>query len=315
MKAAVINSFGEPGIFEISEVPEPVPGDHDILIETWAGSINPIDWKQRKGNHKFLFGAPFPIVLGYDVSGVVKKTGTKVSDFKDGDYVCGVLNNKYGGGLCQFARGSEKCFARVNAPVDLAASAALPLTGLTALQALRDKGRIASGMKVLIIGAAGGVGHYAVQIAKIYESEVYAVSSERHKEFVDSLAKNTFIDYQKEDILKLKERFHIVFDTVGSLTFPKCKHILLPGGVYINTLPRPKILWHKILSVFTNGKKVKTLLMRHNQHDLNLLLSWVQTNQLKICIDKVFGIHEIAEAHAYSEAEHTQGKILIRYNW
>lgn len=315
MKAAIINAFGKPEVFKISEIPEPVIGINDILIEAKAGSINPVDWKQRKGNHRFLFGSPFPIVLGYDVSGIVKKTGNKVKDFKEGDPVCGVLNNKYGGALGQYARGSQKCFAKVHSPVDLSNAAALPLAGLTALQALRNKGRIASGMKVMIIGAAGGVGHYAVQIARNYECDIYAVSSEKHKKFVDELARNTFIDYQKEDILKYPEHFHIIFDTVGNYSFPECKHLLLPGGTYINNLPRPKIIGHKFLAVFTRFKKVKTLLMRQNQADLYLLLGWVQTGQLKICIDKEYSITEMAEAHTYSEAGHTEGKILIRYDW
>ena len=315
MKAVVIRSFGKPEVLAIEDLQEPLIGEKDILVETIAGSINPIDWKQRKGNHRFIFGSHFPIVLGYDISGIVRRIGTKVQNFSVGDSVCGVLNNKYGGGLSQFVRGSEKCFTKVPSSVDLGKSAALPLAGLTALQALRDKGKIASGMKVLIIGAAGGVGHFAIQVAQIYECEVFAVTSEKHKDFINNLAKTTFIDYQKEDFLNSTERFHIIFDTVGKYSFPKCKHLLSSNGVYINTLPRPKILVHKFLSLFTQQKKVRTLLMRHLPTDLHLLISWVQSGQLKIGIDKEFSIHEIAEAHAFSEAGHTQGKILIRYQW
>ena len=315
MKAALINAFGEPLVFAIGEIPEPVLGDHDVLIEAKAGSVNPIDWKQRMGNHRFLFGSPFPIMLGYDVSGIVKKTGTKVTDFKKGDTVCGVLNNKYGGALGQFVCGHQKCFAHVYSTLDLAQLAVLPLSGLTALQALRDKGKISTGKKVLVIGAAGGVGHYAIQIARIYESKVFAVSSEKHKPFIDTLAENTFIDYTKENILEFKERFDIIFDTVGKYSFPKCKHLLLRGGIYINNLPRPKILYHKLLALFTHRKKAKTLLMRHVSGDLQLLVDWVQAEHIKLHIDKEFSIHQMAEAHTYSEAGHTEGKILIRYNW
>ncbi len=315
MKAVIIQSFGTPDVFDIVDIPEPVIGENEILIETKAGSINPIDWKQRKGNHRFIFGSSFPIVLGYDVSGIVKKTGSKVKKFREGDQVCGILDNKYGGGLGQYARGSQKCFSHVPRAIDLAISAALPLAGLTALQALRDKGNIASGMKVMIIGAAGGVGHYAVQIARIYETEIVAVASEKHRKFIDQLAKTSFLDYMKTDILKISDRFHIIFDTVGKYTFPKCKHLLIPGGIYINTLPRPKILLHKMLAVFTRRKKVRTLLLHRNPSDLKLLIDWVQTKQIKICIDIEYNIKNIVEAHDYSEAGHTEGKILIRYNW
>ena len=315
MKAALIHAFGKPEVFTIGEIPEPTLGDHDILVEAKAGSINPVDWKQRMGNHKFLFGSPFPIMLGYDVSGIVKKTGSKVTDFKQGDTVCGVLNNKYGGALGQFVRGHQKCFSHVYSTLDLAQMAVLPLAGLTALQALRDKGKISTGKKVLVIGAAGGVGHYAIQVARVYESQVFAVSSEKHKSLIDTLAENTFIDYTKENILEIKERFDIIFDAVGKYSFPKCRHLLSPGGIYINTLPRPKILVHKLLSLLTRWKKVKTLLMRQDRGDLQLLVDWVQAGHIKLHVDKEFSIHQMAEAHAYSEAGHTEGKILIRYDW
>lgn len=315
MKAVLIHAFGEPSVFTVGEIPEPILGNHDILVEAKAGSVNPIDCKQRKGNHRFLFGSPFPIMLGYDVSGTVLKTGNKVTDFKEGDAVCGVLNNKYGGALGQFIRGHQKCFAHIYSTLDPVQLAVLPLAGLTALQALRDKGKISSGKKVLIIGAAGGVGHFAIQVAGIYESQVFAVSSIKHKTFIDTLAENTFIDYTKENILELKEQFDIIFDTVGKYSFPKCKHLLLPGGIYINNLPRPKILFHKFLALFTRGKKVKTLLMHHDRADLQLLTDWVQAGHIKLHIDKEFSIHQMAEAHTYSEAGHTEGKILIRYDW
>jgi NADPH:quinone reductase-like Zn-dependent oxidoreductase len=315
MKAAVIINFGNPEVFEISNISEPVIKENEILIEVVSGSVNPIDWKQRRGNHRFIFGSPFPIVLGYDVAGTVVKTGIKVSDFNNGDRVCGVLNNKYGGGLGQFAKGTGKCFAKVPANIDVIISAALPLSGVTALQALRDLGKIRKGDKVLIIGAAGGVGHYAVQISAIFGAEIHAVSSIRHKGFVENLAVVHFIDYLKTDILKLSHRFNIVFDTVGKYSFPKCRHLLLPGGTYINTLPRLKILVHKIISLFTKGKKVKTFLMKHNSKDLAQLVEWIENGKLKIFIDKEFSINNVAQAHEYSELGHTEGKILIRYFW
>ena len=315
MKAVVIHAFGKPEVFEINDIRKPQIGENDILIETIGGSVNPVDWKQRKGNHRFLFGSPFPIVLGYDVSGIVIETGKKIQHFKPGDRVCGVLDNKYGGGLAQYAYGSQKCFVHVPSSIDHATSAVLPLAGLTALQALRNKGKIRKGMNVMIIGAAGGVGHYAMQIARIFETRIFAVSSSRHKAFIDRLASNTFLDYTQYDVLRITERFDIIFDAVGKYSFPICMHLLKQGGVYINTLPRPKILVHKLLTIFTRGKKVKTLLMHQNQHDLELLLGWIQKGSLKLCIDKEFTVGQIAQAHKYSESGRTEGKILLRYDW
>lgn len=313
MKAVIINKFGNPDVFEISDIPEPRINSNEILIEVIAGSVNPIDWKQRKGNHRFILGAPFPIVLGYDVAGIVVKIGADIEKFAIGDKVCGVLNNKYGGGLGKFARGAEKCFAKVPGNIKLSESAAVPLAGLTALQALRDLAKIRKGSKILIIGAAGGVGHFAVQIAAIMGAEIFVVSSNRHKDFLKGLANVSFIDYRAKDILKLNLHFNIIFDVAGKYSYPKCKHMLYNCGTYITTLPRPKILIHKVISWFERGKKVKTLLMKHSSSDLQRILEWIDAGKIKIKIDKEFFIDDIAKAHEYSEAGHTEGKILIQY--
>jgi NADPH:quinone reductase-like Zn-dependent oxidoreductase len=267
------------------------------------------------GKHKFIFGSPFPIILGYDVAGTITKTGQDTIGFSVGDKICGVLDNKYGGGLGQFAKGKQNCFCKIPENVDHSVSAALPLAGLTALQALRDKGKIKKDDKILIIGAAGGVGHFAVQLAEIFKAQVYAFSSEKHKLFLERITNATFIDYQKTDILSFTLKFNIIFDTIGQYPFPMCQKLLLPGGIHISTLPRPKIILHKIISLFTNGKKAKTLLMRHSASDLSQLLSLVQLGKLKICIDKDFSIYDISKAHKYSEAGHAEGKILIKYIW
>jgi len=314
MKAAVINNFGSSEVFSIADVPEPEISENELLIEVVSGSVNPIDFKQRKGNHKLLFGSNFPIVLGYDVAGTVIKTGKDIHDFHQGDKVCGVLNNKYGGGLGAFAKGAGKCFALLPDDIDIAKSAALPLSGLTALQALRDKADLKKDEKILIIGAAGGVGHFATQIASIYEAEITVTSSDRHRKFLEGITKVNFIDYTKTDIFKLNQQFHVIFDTVGKYSFLKLMHMLLPGGIYINTLPRPKILAHKFVSLFTRNKRVKTLLMKHNRNDLKLLVSWVSDGMLNIFIDKEFPLNKVGEAHSYMEEGHTEGKILIRYN-
>lgn len=313
MKAAVINHFGGPEVFEIAEVEIPEIKDDELLLETRGGSVNPIDWKQRKGNHRFIFGAKFPIILGYDVSGTVVKTGRKIQRFKVGDKLYGVLSNAYGGGLGQFAKGKENCFARIAQQVDLAESAVLPLSGLTALQVLRDKANLTKGKKLLLIGAAGGVGHYALQIAELLGAKVYAVSSEAHYNFIRKLSGCQFIDYTKVPIKSLSERFDIIFDTIGRYPFPKYKHLLNPGGIHVNILPRPKILLYKILSGFTRGKKVRTHLMKHSANDLKLLMKWVAEGKLTLCIDKEYSLKEIGKAHAYMEKGHTEGKILIRY--
>ena len=314
MKAAIINQFGTPDVFEVTAIKTPKIKNDQLLIKVMAVSINPIDWKQRKGNHKLILGSPFPIVLGYDVCGEVMETGSEIKQFKKGDKVFGVLDNKYGGALAEFAVAHENCIVHQPENISGAEAAAFPMASLTALQALRDKAGLQKGQSVLILGASGGVGHMAIQIAKIMGAKVIAVSSESSKTFVEQFHPDEFIDYRSQDILSLKQKVDVFFDVAGIYSFPKCKHLLNPGGVYVNTLPRPKILIHKILQWFTNGKKAKTLLMKHHQKDLSQIKQWIEENKISVKIDRSFTLENISEAHAFAQQGHSKGKNVVLMN-
>lgn len=314
MKAAIINQFGTPDVFEVTAIETPKIKNDQLLIKVKAVSINPIDWKQRKGNHKFILGSPFPIVLGYDICGEVVETGSEIKQFKKGDKVFGVLDNKYGGALAEFAVAHENCIFHQPENISDAEAAALPMASLTALQALRDKAGLQKGQTVLILGASGGVGHMAIQIAKIMGAKVIAVAGESSKTFVEQFHPDEFIDYRSQDILTLKQKVDVFFDVAGIYSFPKCKHLLKPGGVYINTLPRPKILIHKILQWFTNGKKVKTLLMKHHQKDLFQIKQWIEENKISVKIDRSFTLENISDAHTFAQQGHSKGKNVVLIN-
>lgn len=314
MKAAIINKFGSSAVFKISDIQIPKPKDNQILVRVFATSINPIDWKQRKGNHKYILGSPFPIVLGYDVCAEIVEIGVLVTKFKIGDIVFGVLNNKYGGALAEYALGTEECFAMAPRNIRFEHAAAFPMASLTSLQAFRDKALIKPGMTVLINGASGGVGHIAVQIARIMGAKVIAVSSSRNQLFVETLGPDQFIDYSTQDILKINQKVDIFFDVAGVYSFPQCHHLLNHGGVYITTLPRPKILIHKILQLFTHRKKVKTLLMKHSNSDLEQVAQWIREGKLKVELDEIFNLNNISAAHNYAEAGHNKGKNVIVIN-
>ena len=311
MKAAIINQFGNPDIFEIKDVEKPVIKPDQVLIKVNAVSINPIDWKQRKGNHKFILGSSFPIILGYDVCGEVVELGNKIDKLKIGDIVFGVLDNKYGGALAQFAVGHEKCFSIKPKNISNEEAAAFSMVSLTSLQALRDKVNLKAGQTVLINGASGGVGHVAIQIAKVLGAKVIAVASLKSKDFVERFSPDIFVAYNEQDVLNLDQKVDVFFDVVGNYSFPKTKHLLNPGGVYINTLPRPKILVHKLYQLFSNGKKVKTLLMKHDNSDLDKIAQWITEGKLKISIDKTFQLEQITEAHEYAQKGHNKGKNII----
>jgi NADPH:quinone reductase-like Zn-dependent oxidoreductase len=314
MKAAIINQFGAPDVFEVTTIEKPKMKNDQLLIKVIAVGINPIDWKQRKGNHKYILGSPFPIILGYDVCGEVVETGSEITQFKQGEKVFGVLDNKYGGALAEFAVGHENCFAHKPENISDIEAATFPMASLTALQALRDKAGLQRGQSVLIHGASGGVGHMAIQIAKIMGTKVIAVASLASKPFVEQFHPDEFIDYSSQDILTLKQKVDVFFDVAGIYSFPKCKHLLNPGGVYINTLPRPKILIHKILQWFTNGKKVKTLLMKHHQKDLLKIKQWIEENKISVKIGRSFRLDDISEAHNFAQQGHSKGKNVVLIN-
>ncbi|MCG8410166.1 MAG: NADP-dependent oxidoreductase [Bacteroidales bacterium] len=311
MKAAIIKKFGNPNVFNIKEVDKPKMGKNQILIKVFIHGVNPIDWKQRKGNHKYILGSPFPIILGYDVCGEVVDVGRDVRKFKVGDIVYGVLDNKYGGALAEFAVGTEKCFNIKPADISIEEAAAFPLVSLTALQALRDKANLKPGQTVLINGASGGVGHVAVQIAKILGARVIAVSGNTSKEFVQQFNPDRYIDYTAESIFDLTERVDVVFDVAGSYDFIKCLKVLNPKGIYVNTLPRPKILLHKLVQLFTKSKKAKTLLMKHSSSDLEIISEWINNKKLTVKIDKIFNLDDIVAAHDYAQKGHSKGKNIV----
>jgi NADPH:quinone reductase-like Zn-dependent oxidoreductase len=312
MKAAVIYEYGGPEVFRFEDMPVPVPGKHEILIKVFAASVNPVDWKQRKGNHKFFLKARFPIIPGYDVSGIVESTGSGTSGFSPGDEVYGRLTRRFGGAFAEYAAAPEAVLARKPRNMDHLHSAGIPLAGQTALQALRDKGRIKPGMKVMVIGAAGGVGHLALQIARHYGAETTAVCSSDHRELLADLAPDHHIDYRSADYLKDSLRYDVIFDASGTGSYLACRRILQRNGVYISILPRPKILLHKGLSVFSGGKRVRTLLQKSSARDLEVLTGMAEEGNLKVIIDSVYPLERVEEAHRRAEAYHTNGKIIVK---
>jgi len=310
MIAAAINRFGKPDVFEIKEMPIPIATGYEVLVKIFASSINPIDFKSRKGNHKYILGSHFPIILGYDMAGEVVKAGNKVTRFKKGDKVFGRSDQKYGRTYAQYGITSEKTLALMPKNATYEQAAAMPLAGLTSLQALRDKCEIKEGQKILINGATGGVGHFAVQLVKYFGGKSSAVCSSLHNGFIKSLNPDIIIDYTKEDFKNKNEKYDIIFDVAGKETYLTCRHLLYKNGIYCTTLPRPKILLHYFVSLFNNGR-IKTLLMKARYMDLEYVAKLFDENILIPNIDKVFPLEEITKAHEYAEHGHTEGKIVI----
>ncbi|MCX7592208.1 MAG: NAD(P)-dependent alcohol dehydrogenase [Fischerella sp.] len=311
MKAVVIHQYGSADVLQYEDVAPPKIKPDQLLVKVHATCVNPIDWKIRKGMLKILTGNKFPMILGYDLAGEVVEVGANVTRFKIGDQVYATLSPLSGGAYAEFAAVPEKLAALKPTNMSYTEAACVPLAGLTALQALRDQGQIQPGKAVLINGASGGVGIFAVQIAKVLGAEVTGVCSTKNLDLVKSLGADRAIDYTQQDFTQDTVQYDIIFDAVGKRSFSDCKKVLKPNGVYVTTLPTPENLLQRILTTFIPGKKAKFVFELPNAQDLVYLKELIEAGKIRTVIDRTYPLQELAVAHAYSEDGHAVGKIAI----
>ena len=312
MKAAVIESFGPAVQLQVRDVPRPVPGPGQILMEVHASSVNPIDWKIPGGQMAARYGSDFPMILGFDASGVVAEVGAGVTAFAPGDEV--FARSDVGAGRCyaEYAVLNARTVARKPAELSHAEAAAMPLAALTALNGLRDPGQLKPGQRVLIIGAAGGVGTYAVQIARNMGARVTGVCSAANFALARELGAHEVLDYTREPVLVPGAGFHIVYDTIGAHSPEAARPALAEGGCYLTLVPVPGI------EFFMPGQTVRKpaggyfLVWAPTGTDLEILAGWVRERRLKSVIDSEFSLDDIQAAHRRSQTLRARGKIVIR---
>lgn len=311
MKAAIINHYGSPE-FEYTEVEQPQIKSDQMLVRVYATSVNPIDWKIRKGMLKILTGNKFPMILGFDVSGEVVEVGESVTQFNKGMSIYAHLSSLPGGAYAEYAAVSQKLAAAKPSNMSHEEAAAVPLAAMTALQAFRDEGNLKQGRKVLINGASGGVGTFAVQIAKVLGAEVTAVCGSSNVELVKSLGADRVIDYKQQNFTNDTAKYDMIFDVVGNSSLTECKNVLQPNGIYVTTQPYPENYLKSFLTWFTPGQKYKVVLLKSRGSDLAYLKEQIEAGKIRAIIDRTYPLSEIAAAHTYSETERTVGKIVIR---
>ncbi|WP_414543234.1 NAD(P)-dependent alcohol dehydrogenase [Nostoc sp. CCY0012] len=310
MKAVVLRRYGSAEVLQYEDVTQPQIKPDQVLVKVHASSVNPIDWKTRKGMLSLLTGNKFPLILGFDVAGEVVAVGSQVSRFQPGDAVYGSTSFP-GGAYAEFAAVPENLIAPKPANLSYEEAATVPLAALTSLQALRDLGNIKSGQTVLVNGAAGGVGMFAVQIAKALGTEVTGVCSSKNLEFVKSLGADRVIDYTQQDFTEDNVQYDIIFDAVAKRSLSSCKRVLKPQGIYISTLPTPEVLLQSVLTAFLPGQKAKFVLQKPNTQDLLYMKELIEAGKVRTVIDRSFPLAELAAAHTYSESERAVGKIAI----
>lgn len=314
MQAIVIRRYGPPSVLERVEIDRPQPRADEVLVQVYASSVNPVDWKIRSGALKLLTGQRFPLRLGCDFAGIVTEVGSQVTACQPGEAVYGQTSIWQRGAYAEWVTIAPTLLAPKPRNLTLLEAATVPLAGLTALQALRDAGRLQAGQAVLINGAAGGVGSFAVQIARAMGARVTGVCSQRHVSLVGALGTDRVIDYTRQDLYQLGERYDLILDTVSRLPFHHSRLLLNPQGIYVAPLPgipQPGPFLTSFLSRWLPGPRSLLMAEQPNGQDLRQLTVWIEAGQVRPVIDRSYPLTEIAAAHAYSEQGHTSGKIAL----
>lgn len=312
MKAVAFDKYGNNDVVAVRGMPMPSPGAGDVLVKVRAASIDPVDWKMRAGQLRIISGYKFPKVLGRECAGEVVETGSGVTKFKKGDQVIALPPVRSMGAFAEYACAPETTTFSKSGSISFEQAACIPIAGLTALQALRDKGQVSYGKKVLVNGASGGVGHFAVQIAKIFGAEVTGVCSEANIDFVKGLGADSVIDYTKEDFTRGCRQYDIIFDAVAKRSFGDSKKSLSPDGIYISTLPSVSVILHRYLIGFLSRKRAMTIWVRPVASDMAWMQSQIQAGRIRIVIDKSYSLDQAKEALAYSETGKARGKIVLK---
>ncbi|MGA8088735.1 MAG: NAD(P)-dependent alcohol dehydrogenase [Terracidiphilus sp.] len=321
MKAIVYREYGSADVLKLEEVPQPTPADNEVLIKIRAAAVNPLDWHLMRGVPwplRFFSGLRKPkrTSLGADMAGDVVTVGAAVANLKPGDGVFGAVDGAFAEYVC--APASIVALKPLNVTYEQAA--AVPIGGLTALQALRDKGNLQAGQNVLINGASGGVGTFAVQISKWMGAKVTGVCSTRNVDLVRGIGAGRVIDYTREDFTASGERYDVIFDLVGNRPLADFRRVLNPKGVFIACggggpeTPAGDALAGMIKQLvqgwFTKQRLVG-ILAKRDKGDLEILSQLMTSGDVIPVIDRYYGLSELPEAIRYLEAGHARGKVVI----
>lgn len=321
MKAITHRCYGPPEVLRLEELAKPVPADHELLVKVHAAAVNPLDWHYMRGTPYLVrmdsgLGGPTNPRLGVDFAGTIEAVGSGVTRFKPGDEVFG---GKFGAFAEYLVVREDRAVALKPANVSFEQAAAVPIAAITALQGLRDKGHIQAGQKILINGASGGVGTFAVQIAKSYGAEVTGVCSTRNVELVKSIGADHVIDYTHEDFTKGAQRYDLILDSIGNHPLLDYRQVLTPKGNFIIVGgqsngkwlgPMTTLIEALALSPFVS-QNYRPFLAELDAKDLAILAGLMQAGKVTSVIDRRYKLSELPEAMRYLEAGHARGKVVI----
>ena len=331
MRAYVLKHYGGPESAELADVPPPQPGPREILVRVRAAGLNPVDFKFRQGKLRAIHRPKLPFVLGNELAGEVIAAGRDVTRFRVGERVFARVGKERAGAFAEQACVDQDHAAAMPRNLDFTTAAAVPLAALTALQALRDELDVKPGQKVFISGGAGGVGTFAIQIAKWLGAHVTTTASRRGEALVRSLGADEVIDYAAQDISSVEGKFDAGFDLVGGSTLEQMFEIMRPGAkvVSIAALPEPQtatkdlggrfvlsvVFWIISYGIRSRARRAgvgyRFLFMHPSGRDLAQLAELIEQEKLKVIVDKTFPFANVAEALAYVESGHAKGKVVV----
>ena len=314
MKAVTYDRFGSPEVLKISEVENPTARTGELVVRVRAAAVNPLDWKIRTGAMGLLAGKKLPKRTGFDFSGVVESLGKDVADFNPGDEVVGIIEpfNAHNGTLAERCVAKPELVIKKPAGLTFAEAAMLPCAGMSALQSLR-LGKVATGSRVLLIGATGGLGIFAIPLAKRLGAHVTAVCSSHGVSLAKELGADVVINRETENPLAPGAGYDAVLDLAAVHTFAKCRHRLNPRGVYVNTLPGIGTLWSQCWTALFSSRKARMLILKSNADDLRTVAELASSGALRpfVCQPFVFDEKSVREMHSESEKGSVLGKLVV----
>lgn len=316
MKAMVYREYGPPEVLSLREIEKPVVRPNEILVKVHAAAVFPQDWHCLRGTPllaRLMVGGllkPGHQVLGSDVAGRVEAIGDSVTTFKPGDDVFG-FSFKHGAFAEFVCLPVSGVVLKKPAGLSFENAAAVPVSSLMALMGLRDKGEVKPGLKVLINGASGGIGTFAVQIAKAFGAEVTGVCSTRNMDLVHSLGADRVIDYTQDDFTREGALYDVIFDVVAKRSYGECRRALAPNGIYVTTAMSLGLLLRSFWVALTSGRRLKPMLQRPTQADLAVVKELIEAGAVRSVIDRRYPLAGVPEAIVYVEKGHARGKVVV----
>lgn len=320
MRAMVQISYGPPEVIVLQEIPKPSPGSKELLIRIQAAKVGPSDCAFRKGNPfmiKLLYGLSRPkfAIGGTELAGLIEAVGEEVQHFKPGDRVLGMSVKNFGAFAEYKCLSEESPLAVIPDNITFEEAVGVCDGGATALTFLRDKAKLREGQKVLINGASGAVGIYAVQLAKFFGAEVTGVCSGANESLVRNAGADFVIDYTQEDFTRADKAYDVVFDAVGKRSFPECRRVLTSKGLYLTTAPKLSTLMQMMWTSLFKGKRaiLATAGLMQNKANLTYLMELTNNGTLNAVIDRRYPLEHLPDAHKYVETERKKGNVIIYF--